>query len=192
MFCRNHSDTDDDTSESASSKLQSTGPINKKRWYKQHFKSEWSSKFKWAEKRGDSAYCTVCQCRVNNNLTQIERHAKTKKHLTNESSIRLVQPINTSFVSKDGQSKLERMAVMFLVEHNVPFTCSDHLTQIIKYAGKNPKAAEQMKCSRTKATQMVLTKFCPEQKLWQTFCDTSASPLLWTRRPTSHQKSVWP
>lgn len=101
---------------------------------------------------------------MSNNVTLLDRHAKTTKHLYNERTIHHVQPITTLMTNKMSVDKLERKVAMFLVEHNIPFNCAGHLTQLIKVCAKNPAATEQMKCSSTKATKMVTNIFGPEQK----------------------------
>lgn len=58
---------------------------------------------------------------------------------------------------------MERKIVMHLVEHNVPFTHVDHLTKLIKECALTPNIAQQIQCSRTKATQIVCKQFAPEK-----------------------------
>lgn len=91
------------------------------------------------------------------------RHSKTAKHLKNEKSRLHVQPIKVALASQSSTALMERRIVMHLVEHNVPFTHVDHLTKLIKECALAPNVAQNIQCSRTKATEIVCNQFAPEQ-----------------------------
>nr|CAH7755405.1 unnamed protein product [Callosobruchus chinensis] len=55
----------------------------------------------------------------------------------------------------------------FLTEHNIPFICADHLTEILKECFSDSKIAKGNKLHRTKATKIAanVLGFCSEQEI---------------------------
>ena len=49
----------------------------------------------------------------------------------------------------------ELMIAMFVLEHDLPISISDHLTELIKRIGEKPEVSQKITCSRTKCTALI-------------------------------------
>lgn len=61
--------------------------------------------------------------------------------------------------------EFEERIVMFAVEHIISFNAFDDLSKLFRSASAlKTNQLEELKCSRTKATSIVMTKFAPMQQ----------------------------
>ncbi|VEN39828.1 unnamed protein product [Callosobruchus maculatus] len=126
------------------------------------FNQNWTAKFVWLEKSNNSEkpFCKVCKKTINVGITHIKRHEATTIHQRNFQKMKNTPKIQT-FVDKNKETNSliksgEFKLIMFLHEHNLPFSLMDHLPGLLQSVCPDSKIAKQIKCARTKAT--VLTK----------------------------------
>lgn len=140
-----------------------------KKKYKQHFRSTWKLDYDWLKNKEFSdktgSFCTVCQHGIEGSKYHLDRHASTLAHKRNYQKVKGVPKIK-SCIEKDKTSPVENKIVMFLVQHNISFNSLDHLTKLIKSVAikENLSEINKLKCSRTKATKIVVDRFGPKQQ----------------------------
>src|SRR5215813_14559104 len=111
--------------------------INNKNYF-QTYKSSYASEFPCIEKSklSENAFCTKCS--VNFSLGHagkgdISKHLSTQKHKKNVSGHRENSKINTFFDSNvNNVIRAECLFTAFIVEHNLPINCADHIGPLLK------------------------------------------------------------
>ena len=116
-------------------------------------------------------------------MSELKKHALSKKHLEIQQSMKSSQPI-TSMVTQDTTSKQVKRAEIkvasFLVEHNLPFNLMDHLSDLVTDVFPDSKIASRFKCKHTKARSVVkhvLADPCREEVI-KTLTDTKFSMII--------------
>ena len=143
-------------------------PKKKPKVYKQKYNYRWEKESQlkcWlAPVHGDPyrAFCKVCKKELIAGLSELKRHAVSKKHLKIEQSIKSSQPI-TSMVTQDTTSKQVKRAEIkvasFSVEHNLPFNVMDHLSDLVTDIFPDSEIAARFKCKHTKARSVLLSMY---------------------------------
>lgn len=118
------------------------------------------------------AFCKLCgsDILVKAGKTQLDKHAKSKKHIDSCKTL-LRQPTINSLPSvqlcnglatkvKDAEIRL----AAFVVEHNLPFNVMEHLPALLKATCVDSEVAKGLACSRTKTTAMVKNVLGAESK----------------------------
>ncbi|XP_030752333.1 uncharacterized protein LOC115879579 [Sitophilus oryzae] len=139
----------------------------KRKKYAQKFKSEWESEFKnWLApgKTDTEGYCKVCQknISVSSGKLQLVRHQDSEAHRKKCKSVKK-QPTLTSLIktgkertSLDVATKRADLYISaFVAEHNLPFTVTEHIPQLLAKVCCDSDVAKNIKCSRTKTTSIV-------------------------------------
>ena len=92
-----------------------------------------------SKKGQDYSYCV--QCKKDMKVTafglyDLESHFKTKKHAENFAVSKIFKPVNMHFAPKKenniATTEVEVKFCYFIAEHNIPFTASDHFSDLIK------------------------------------------------------------
>ena len=122
----------------------------------------------------ERAFCNQCKTSFSvshGGTYDVKRHFKSALHnnaLKSAANTARLQSFGfgESAASKTAREKkeitmnvlsAEAKFVQFVAEHNLPFRCADHFTNLINTMCPDSDIAKQFKCSRTKT--MVLTKF---------------------------------
>lgn len=125
--------------------------------------------FKWLiTKRNtageDEIYCKICNAmlKVSAGRADLLKHENTKKHKEKSNCLNSSQTtIDKQFQDKTGELKLKCVQTLeiqlsaFIVEHNLPFSCMDHLSKFLKTSIPDSKITPQISCGRTKTTCLV-------------------------------------
>lgn len=111
------------------------------------------------------AKCAVCNKQLRcgaDGITAIKRHEMRKTHKDNiqaqKASSSKVNPFELARAQQKIDNKVktnELKIALFLAEHNLPFTCADHLVNLIKSMDENSRVLQKISCGRTKATNLV-------------------------------------
>nr|CAH7750005.1 unnamed protein product [Callosobruchus chinensis] len=117
------------------------------------------------------AYCRPCNSVMNAEITVIKNHSKSARHIR---MVKGIPKVNITDMFKKAENPLETRIKKtelkltgFLTEHNIPFRCADHLTEILKECFTDSKIAKGIKLHRTKATKIAanVLGFCSEQEI---------------------------
>lgn len=165
---------------SSSSEESELPPVLKKRkkTYVQKYQPKWEEddRFKgWLtkSKKGNTfCYCKACNKDLLCGKSEIEKHAKGKKHQFNARST-IQQQTLLSMPSLQQQTALKRKVkeaeiriATFAIEHNISFNALDHLAKLNKEIYSDSEIAKMVTCGRTKATAIineVTGKYCFEE-----------------------------
>lgn len=152
---------------------ESNTPLKSKKIYKHKFNEGWKQKFIWVVKQSDTeALCKVCNVVIAGSISNLKRHNQCNSHIANFNAARSTPSVEKLFQNpaektvdervKEGELKL----VMFLAEHNLPFSLMDHLPQMIASVCPDSKIAHRMKNNfkRKKATQLTTAVLGPSSK----------------------------
>lgn len=117
-------------------------PKKKRRKYIQAFQNEWlqDKKFKsWLKspsKESAKPMCIFCSSTVPCTKSGLERHSKSEMHQKNARSVNSQLPANivvqSSIKNSNYSLVTESRICAFIVEHNLPFSVSQPLLQLIK------------------------------------------------------------
>ena len=130
---------------------------------KQEFKASYTKEWGFIGKHDQfTGYCKVCLCCISishGGRSDLVTHIKSSKHKINASSSQSgsSQPSITSFVSGSNRNDTitaEVLMVNFLIEHNLPMSVSDHLSDLLKNMFPDSKIAKDFACKRTKSTSI--------------------------------------
>ncbi|XP_018403791.1 PREDICTED: uncharacterized protein LOC108780510, partial [Cyphomyrmex costatus] len=146
-------------------RISSSTSDKKKKKYSQKYKSEWENhkEFKSWLKRSNKGlsyfHCKICSVDCVGGLGAIKKHAASIKHTKMVKSVQM-PVINMQFVkkAKETMSKtkdFEYKIASFITEHDISFNTSNHLTKLIKSINPDAEAVQNIKCSRTKCTQLI-------------------------------------
>lgn len=117
----------------------------------------------WLEASKDNKnrpYCKYCRCEIQGSVTHLERHKKTEKHIKNINASKqgakvtdfLQHAPSSGHISKVAAAELKLCA--FIAEHNLPVCLLDHLPGLMRNVCPDSKIAKDIKCARTKGTQI--------------------------------------
>lgn len=133
----------------------------KKTHRKQQFRSTWTSKFPWMEEKNGLPFCKLCFKILSNNMHNIQRHEDTTYHKRRTEALRRQPKIQNAekaveFEKLNTKVKTaELRTILFLVEHNLPFSLTKPLFGLIKSVGSDPIVVKEIGCGKTKATETV-------------------------------------
>lgn len=113
----------------------------------------------------------MCNKDLVGGISHIKRHSDTKLHISKLKDIKQTPKLevvlqealrndNLHKKAKDAELKM----IMFLHEHNLPFLLMGHLPSLVRSVCPDSKIAENVKCSRTKATAITKDCLAPEAK----------------------------
>ncbi|XP_043277820.1 zinc finger MYM-type protein 1-like [Venturia canescens] len=166
--CSDSSITDDEDTSRQKKKSSRSVKV-----YKQKFKEEWRQSFgKWLICTEDKKpRCTACNKNLEGGYSHIKRHAETQFHIRELEVARQTPKLDVIFKKTTQNDQMKQKAkdaelkmVMFLHEHNLPFLLMEHLPSFVKSVCPDSKIAENVKCSRTKATAITKDCLAPEAK----------------------------
>ncbi|KYN29921.1 hypothetical protein ALC57_00622 [Trachymyrmex cornetzi] len=146
-------------------RVSSSTSDKKKKKYSQKYRSEWENhnEFKSWLKRSNKGlsyfHCKICSVDCIGGLDAIKKHAASIKHIKTVKSVQM-PVINMQFVkkAKETMSKtkdFEYKIASFITEHDISFNTCDHLTKLIKSINPDAEAVQNIKCNRTKCTQLI-------------------------------------
>ncbi|XP_055922703.1 uncharacterized protein LOC129953478 isoform X2 [Eupeodes corollae] len=105
------------------------------------------------------AFCKVCKIAQVAKKSELQKHAKTQKHIRNASLLLTnKQPKMSSFLSKPSDVQVKEAEIklcVFAAEHNIPFIAFDHLTALLKKIFTDSETAKNMTLCSTKATCII-------------------------------------
>lgn len=120
-----------------------------------------TSNFSFSKTGNTYFWCKYCCVDLQGGISAVKKHNVRKKHEENvkNSSLKVKQNIfelakradDRSTQIKSGEIKI----AMFLAEHNLALSLSDHLIPLIKSLDPESKILQGLQTSRTKATQLV-------------------------------------
>jgi hypothetical protein len=126
-------------------------------YYMHKYSKTWEEKYQWIapSKTGiNHFFCKACQQDLIGGLGAVKKHDSGKKHCQKIKTISTLKPIDVavqgSTVLDKKIKELEIRISSFVTEHNIAFNSVDHLTELVKEAGKCPEAARRVKLKRTK------------------------------------------
>lgn len=138
-----------------------TSTITNKKKYDQNYKSDWEVTFPWLKKINDNAFCSLCFTILVNNKSHLTRHEKTKLHAKNM-ELKRSTPTLQNFCNNSAdltnvykKKETEFICVMYCIQYDLPFKQMDSLPALLQLACKDSKLAQQIKCGKTKSTEMV-------------------------------------
>lgn len=131
---------------------------------KQIFLSEYTSRWPFivaSKKDNFSARCTACACDFSishGGAKDISLHISRQKHQNFVQATKNVSPL-ASFWQKTDYSviRAETLMANFLIEHNLPFSTADHLTELVKVMFPDSRIAKEFASKRTKSTAIART-----------------------------------
>ncbi|CAG9825754.1 unnamed protein product [Phaedon cochleariae] len=116
---------------------------------------------KWLTLKYDKPYCNVCKHILVGSKSHIKRHANTTNHIKKlsileksrniQGTIENLPSVKLNVAINEGELKM----CMFLAEHNLPFLLMEHLPGLIESVCPDSSIAKELKCSRTKATEII-------------------------------------
>jgi len=138
-------------------------PKLKKKKYVQKFKNEWKQKWTWLENMKGKSYCTLCNKTLIGGITHLERHTESIIHKKNELIQSKVPMLNLKKIywKKTIIQEAELKLCMFISEHNLSFRILEHLPKLIQSVCPDSKIAKEIKCGRTKGTQILKEHVAP-------------------------------
>lgn len=134
-------------------------PKTAKRVYKQKYNKSWEENpllKGWLSAVKTDPYkacCKACGSELVAGLSELKKHAASKKHRQSMSSVKETRPI-TQMVTHgrlvDQVKQAEIKIAAFIVKHNLPFHVMDHLSDLVSNAFPDSKIALEFSCKRTK------------------------------------------
>lgn len=139
----------------------------KKKAYSQKYRTEWENQeeFKnWLKpvvNDATKAFCSFCHSEFFAKLTDIRKHADTKKHKQKSDLISKNQQISFSPAPKENKytQKAEGKLALFITEHSA-ISQIDHLSNLCKDVFADSKSAD-LRIHRTKCTQIINQVLAP-------------------------------
>lgn len=126
---------------------------------------EWKEKFVWLDVRKNQSFCTICETKLANNITNLERHCMGLKHKTAENVLKNQPQIDDQKQLQAFKQKRHKVGIaeikiiVFLCLHNLPFTLMTPLIELIKSIANNHDIVKDLKCSTTKAADTIKNDF---------------------------------
>lgn len=132
---------------------------NKRKKWQQRFRHEWLIKYNWIEKKEERPYCKVCFKSLSNNVHHLDRHRVTKFHLRRVMLMKNQPQIQNDSVRSEFEKRQNKIKtaelkiIMFLLEHNLPFTLIEPVIKLIQAVATDSELVKHIKCGTTKATE---------------------------------------
>ena len=133
--------------------------------YQQHYRKEWENIYKWLTPVTSDparAFCTYCKTQIYAKLTDIKKHANTKKHKVKSNPF--INKQQTKIPFKKGLNKstslTEATLSLFIAEH-CSILSADHLSELCKKQFSDSKATANLRMHRTKCTQIICNVLAP-------------------------------
>lgn len=103
------------------------------------------------------AYCKCCKTELIAGLSELKKHSSTRKHIENKTVLEATQSITTMMASTSNESvkRAEMKVAAFIVEHNLSFQVTDHLSDLVADIFHDSKIASQFKSKHTKTRCIV-------------------------------------
>ncbi|XP_072391432.1 zinc finger protein 862-like [Diabrotica undecimpunctata] len=169
--CENMNVAESDAAEYSSSNEQKSIIKTIKKRYPQKYNTGWENEFVWCKKAPNSKYpyCILCNKEIRGNRAHLNRHQQNAIHLKNETHKKNTVAIDVSIkktflknetLVKQGELKL----AVFIAEHDLSFKTMEHLPNLIKSICKDSEIAKEIKCSRTKTTEIINNTIGPYVK----------------------------
>jgi len=119
-----------------------------------------SSWLRQDKKSLSKAMCIICNTTLATELSSINRHLKSKKHVTNSLSVTKSSSIEQSFNPKitllsENVKNAEIKLTTFIAEHNISFNSMDHFSDLIKNCFPDSEIAKNINLKRTKTTAII-------------------------------------
>lgn len=143
----------------------------KKRAYVQKFKKQWKNEenMEWLEEKQNSAKCKICDVFIRGGITHVRRHKGSERHKKKMKILhstpqvqQLLKVDKNQELIKTGVKKGELKMLMFVAEHNLPFSILDHLPQLIRSVCIDSEIAKSLRCGRDKGTSICKNVIAPE------------------------------
>lgn len=113
----------------------------------------------------------MCLVKISGGLSHVRRHEKTKNHIKCYQTVRSTPSIKDNIIKKDSNDiiknpvkEAELKLVVFLAEHNLPFSLMHNLPLLCASAFPDSKIAAKVMMKRKKATQILTGIIGPENK----------------------------
>lgn len=134
----------------------------KRKRYDQKYNGKWENIYSWIRKSKKSELhfnCKICNADYMGGKTEIKRHEASQKHIVISQSTQKQRTLEDS-VSRSNNfenqvKEAEVRVAAFIVEHNLSFNISDHLSELIKSCSPDSRISKPLACGRTKCTGIV-------------------------------------
>lgn len=127
-----------------------------------NFKEEYTVNFPFItrSKKGSSfAFCLDCGLDfsiAHGGKNDISSHVKSKRHQASAKCHEENKKINSLFVPTDfSVIRAESLVTAFIVEHNLPFSCADHVGPLLRKIFPTSELAKKYGAARTKTTAIM-------------------------------------
>lgn len=162
------SDSDSDKNVTPKKKRQIRGELKYSKHRKQSYSKLWelNPKYKhWLKPIKGSpfnAICSYCNVTLASEISSLNKHLHSIKHVTNSKSIKNTPTITSNF-KKSEQSPLDekvklaeiKLYCWFIAEHNISFLTMDHLSDLLKNCFSDSEITQNINLKRTKTTCIV-------------------------------------
>ena len=105
-------------------------------------------------------YCMPCEKTIScghQGLADVQRHVQSGSHISlaralhdNRKGSNMFAPANAESTLKEATTKAEVLHTNFIVQHNVPFLSSNHMTRLYPKMLPDSQIAKSFACGRTK------------------------------------------
>ena len=106
-----------------------------------------------------NAECTVCGKTLTAGLSELRRHAQSKKHQdmfqAKKKSRSIAEMMGPSDTLREDVKIAEMKVATFIVEHNISFQAMDHLSDLLTNIFPDSKIASQFQCKHTKIRSII-------------------------------------
>jgi len=167
----------DDSSPPLKKRNEATRRITKpKQVYKSSFKAEWMNDYPItrANCNKHAFYCVPCKKTIScghQGLADVQRHVQSGSHISlaralhdNRKVSNMFAPANADSKLKEPTTKAEVLHTNFIVQHNLAFLSSDHMTRLYPKMFPDSQIAKSFACSRTKTSCVLNDAMMPSLK----------------------------
>lgn len=113
----------------------------------------------WAERNNNNVFCKICNVnlKVSSGKAASISPSKTTKHVEAAKAIAYSQPkIDEQFSEAHfGKEKAEIKWALFIVEHNIQFAATNHISNVCQNTFSDSDTASNMALGRTKANAII-------------------------------------
>ncbi|XP_063222680.1 xyloside xylosyltransferase 1 isoform X3 [Bacillus rossius redtenbacheri] len=133
-----------------------------KKHYKTTFNKLYAEEFLHIilSRKGENyAYCVACRfdfSLAHAGRNDVFKHSQTKKHVASVKCIDSNKKLN--FVSDTSENHIIRAECLFtsfIVEHNLPITCADHVCSLFRKMFPGSEIAKKYSCARTQTSAII-------------------------------------
>jgi hypothetical protein len=139
-------------------------PKKRSKVYKQKYNKSWEKDQKlkgWIaplKKDPYKAFCTLCDKELVAGLSELRKHGDSKRHKEKAKAVTTTKPI-TEMVTTDRTVEQVKRAEMkiaaFVVEHNLAFQVTDHLSDLVSDIFHDSAIANKFRCKHTKTRNII-------------------------------------